>query len=88
MNWFFKRKEYKDYYNEAYLLAVFSPKENLERLEKEYQSMRNNNANTAMMKAKMAGFMAGFEARNKSRIEKLREIQSKNKERDKNGYER
>ena len=85
MSWLFpKKKEYKDHYNEAYLLAVFEPKENLEKLKQQYTSMKRNSSNTEVMKAKMAGFMAGLEARNKSRIHQL----NKTKQQDKDDFER
>ena len=86
MNWLFKKmKENQDYYNEAYLLAVFSPKENLEKLKNKYQSMKKNNANHKKMKALMSGFMAGLEQRNRSRLEvleKLKEKEQKQNERE------
>ena len=72
MSWLFpKKKEYKDYYDEAYLLAVFAPKTNLEKLKGQYVSMKRTSSNTHIMKAKMSGFMAGLEARNKSRLSLL-----------------
>ena len=86
MNWLFKKmKENQDYYNEAYLLAVFSPKENLEKLKNKYQSMKKNNANHKKMKALMSGFMAGLEQRNRPRLEvleKLKEKEQKQNERE------
>lgn len=39
-------KEYKDYYDESYLLAVFAPKANLEKLKKQYSSMKRTSSNT------------------------------------------
>jgi hypothetical protein len=80
MNWLFKKKkENQDYYNEAYLLAVFSPKENLEKLKNKYQSMKKSNANHKKMKALMSGFMAGLEQRNRSRLEVLEKMREKDK---------
>jgi hypothetical protein len=78
MSWLFsKKKEYQDYYNEAYLLAVFSPKENLDQLKKKYQSMKKSASNNKKMKALMSGFMAGLEQRNRSRLETLEKMKSK-----------
>lgn len=87
MSWL-KRKEYKDYYNEAYLLAVFSPKQNLEKLEKKYQSMRKSSSNHKKMKALMSGFMAGLEQRNRSRLDALQRIISKEQKQKQNERER
>lgn len=82
MSWLFpKKKEYKDYYNETYLSAVFTPKENLEKLKKQYFSMKRSSNNNQIMKAKMAGFMAGLEARNKSRFSLLKKSVNIGKER-------
>jgi len=89
MSWLFpKKKEYKDYYDEAYLLAVFAPKTNLDKLKQQYASMRKNSNNNHIMKAKMAGFMAGLEARNKSRIHLLDKAQQKSIDRDKDDFGR
>ena len=78
MKWLLpKKKDYQDYYNEAYLLAVFSPKENLDRLKQKYQSMKKSAANHKKMKALMSGFMAGLEQRNRSRLETLEKMKTK-----------
>ena len=83
MMWLFKnKKEYQDYYNEAFLLATFAPKENLEKLKKQYVSMKNNNSNNKILKAKMSGFMDGLEKRNRSRLSILEKSINQDKERE------
>ena len=88
MAWGFKKKDHKDYYDEAFLLAVFSPKENLEKLKAQYASMRKTTQNHHIMKAKMTGFMAGLEARNRSRLGLLDQASQQSKAQSKEDYER
>ena len=83
MMWLFKnKKEYQDYYNEAFLLATFSPKENLGKLKKKYVSLKKSNTNNKILKAKMSGFMDGLEKRNRSRLSILEESLNQEKERE------
>ena len=83
MSWLFpKKKEYKDYYNEAFLLAVFAPKENLEKLTLEYNSKKRSSYNNSILKAKLAGIMAGLEKRNRSRLATLQNSISIDNQRD------
>jgi len=65
---FWKKKGYKEYYDQGFLQATFEPYESLEALKQQYLKKRTANQNW-ILKAKMAGFMAGLEARNKSRLD-------------------
>jgi|GEM_PF-4555048 len=81
---FWKKKGYKEYYDQGFLQATFEPKESLEELKQQYLKKRNANQNW-ILKAKMAGFMAGLEARNKSRldlIEKANRVSKQQQERE------
>ena len=79
---FGKKKGYKDYYNTGYLKAVFEPKENLAKLKVQYEQIRPTAKNYTILKAKMAGFMAGLEARYKSRLHLLDASKSMSSTRD------
>ena len=84
---FWKKKGYKEYYDQGFLDATFEPRESLENLKRQYLKKRTTHQNW-ILKAKMAGFMAGLEARNKSRLDLLEKANAVAKQQDKNKSDR
>lgn len=75
-----QKKDYRYYFNKGFIDAVFSPKENLSALKREYENLKPKAEKYWKLRAKAEGFLAGLEKRNRSRLDLLEKMKDQSRE--------